>query len=44
MREYADIRRADPERWLFLTGDEETIHKLVREQFKQAVERNPRPE
>lgn len=43
LREYAAIHRADPERWLFLTGDEVTIHKIVREQFKQAVERNPEP-
>lgn len=40
LREYANIHRADSERWLFLTGDEQTIHKMVREQFKQAVERN----
>lgn len=37
LREYANARNADPDRWLFLTGDEETIHKLLREQFKQAV-------
>jgi len=37
---YAKARGADPERWLFLTGDEETIHKLMRERFKQAIERN----
>ena len=41
LREYANFHRADPERWLFLTGDEATIHRMVREQFKQAVERNP---
>ena len=39
LNEYANIRKADPKRWLFLTGDEATIHKLMREQFKQAVER-----
>jgi cytochrome oxidase Cu insertion factor (SCO1/SenC/PrrC family) len=44
LREYADIRGADPKRWLFLTGDEETIHRLVRERFKQAVERNSGPD
>jgi protein SCO1 len=37
--EYAKYFNADPERWLFLTGDEATIHKLMREQFKQAIER-----
>lgn len=37
LRAYADARKADPDRWLFLTGDEETVHKILREQFKQAV-------
>ncbi len=41
LREYAKGRNADPDRWLFLTGDEATIHKILREQFKQAVEPNP---
>jgi protein SCO1/2 len=44
LNEYANARRADPERWLFLTGDEETIHKLVRERFKQPVERKTGPD
>ena len=39
LRAYAENRKADPTRWLFLTGDEETIHKLMKEQFKQAIER-----
>jgi protein SCO1 len=39
LREYATHFNADPDRWLFLTGDEATIHKLMREQFKQAIER-----
>ena len=39
LREYANSRHADPKRWLFLTGDEVTIHKLMRERFKQPVER-----
>jgi cytochrome oxidase Cu insertion factor (SCO1/SenC/PrrC family) len=38
LRDYAKIKGADPQRWLFLTGDEATVHKLLREQFKQAVE------
>ncbi len=41
---YADARGADPKYWLFLTGDEKTVHKLVQEQFKQAVERNVGPD
>jgi len=36
LKKYADTFRADPERWLFLTGDEKTIHKMMVEQFKQA--------
>jgi len=39
LKEYANSRGADPDRWLFLTGDETTIHKLLRETFKQAVGR-----
>jgi cytochrome oxidase Cu insertion factor (SCO1/SenC/PrrC family) len=39
LREYANTRRADPDRWWFLTGDETAIHTLMREQFKQPVER-----
>ncbi len=34
---YAKNRQADPNHWLFLTGDEQTIHQLVRERFKQTV-------
>jgi protein SCO1/2 len=44
LRDYANNRKADPERWLFLTGDEATIHKLMREQFKQPVERKTGPD
>ena len=39
LHEYAKHFNADPDRWLFLTGDEATIHKLMREQFKQAIEK-----
>ncbi len=44
LNEYAQARGADPQRWLFLTGEEETIHRIIREQFKQAVGRNPGPQ
>jgi protein SCO1/2 len=44
LRKYADSRSADPKRWLFLTGDESTIHTLMREQFKQPVEHKMGPE
>jgi cytochrome oxidase Cu insertion factor (SCO1/SenC/PrrC family) len=39
LQKYAKHFNADPNRWLFLTGDEATIHTLMREQFKQAIER-----
>jgi protein SCO1/2 len=44
LREYANSRNADPERWLYLTGDEAAIHTLMREQFKQPVERKTGPD
>ena len=44
LREYANNRQADPDRWLFLTGDEKTIHEVVAKQFKQGVERIPDPD
>ena len=44
LKEYANSRQADPDNWLFLTGDEETVHKLLKEQFKQAVERRVGPD
>ncbi|MBA4063642.1 MAG: hypothetical protein C0501_08010 [Isosphaera sp.] len=40
---YANTRGADPDRWWFLTGDEETIHALHRDRFKQAVGHNTGP-
>lgn len=44
---YAANFRADPERWLFLTGSEAEIHALLKDGFKVAVERstakNPDP-
>jgi cytochrome oxidase Cu insertion factor (SCO1/SenC/PrrC family) len=44
LKKYAENRQADPNNWLFLTGDREKIHKLMREQFKQAVERKVGPD
>lgn len=44
LNEYANSRNADPKRWLFLTGDEAAIHALIREQFKQPVERKSGPD
>jgi protein SCO1/2 len=40
LRKYAEAFRADPQRWLFLTGGEEEIHRLLKESFKVPVERN----
>ena len=44
LKDYANNRQADPNDWLFLTGEEKTVHKLLQEQFKQAVERKVGPE
>ncbi|VTT96944.1 Uncharacterized protein OS=Planctomyces maris DSM 8797 GN=PM8797T_04800 PE=4 SV=1: SCO1-SenC [Gemmataceae bacterium] len=44
LKEYANARGADPEKWLFLTGDEAAIHKLMKESFKQAVGRKDGPD
>jgi cytochrome oxidase Cu insertion factor (SCO1/SenC/PrrC family) len=44
LNEYANNRQADPDNWLFLTGDERTVHKLLQEQFKQAVEKKFGPD
>jgi cytochrome oxidase Cu insertion factor (SCO1/SenC/PrrC family) len=44
LKDYANSRQADPNNWLFLTGDEKTVHKLLKEQFKQAVERKLGPD
>lgn len=37
---YALHFRADKDRWLFLTGPEEKLHRLLRESFKVPVQRN----
>ncbi len=39
LKDYAKTFSADPDRWLFLTGKEEEIHKLLIEGFKSAVVR-----
>lgn len=44
LNDYANARGADANNWLFLTGDEATIHKLLQEQFKQAVGKKEGPE
>jgi protein SCO1/2 len=42
LREYAERFAADPERWIFLTGDRETLYRLIGEGFRLSVaERSP---
>lgn len=38
LAEYADFYGADPERWLFLTGERDDIYRLSREGFHLAVD------
>lgn len=40
LRAYAKALRADPNRWLFLTGPQEEIYKLTRNSFMQPVTNN----
>ncbi len=40
LKTYANHFRADPDRWLFLTGKEDELHRLARDTFKLAVNRN----
>lgn len=41
LRKYAEHYKADPERWWFLTGDKETIYRLIRRSFKMIVDEDP---
>jgi protein SCO1 len=41
LRAYAEQRKADPRRWLFLTGDESLMHRLIRDGFKQGLAKDP---
>lgn len=43
LTEYAGHFRADPKRWLFLTGSEKAIHTLLHDRFKLAAARRPGP-
>lgn len=43
LKKYADRYQADSKRWLFLTGDEPTIRKLLQERFKQSAGDEPGP-
>ncbi len=37
LKEYADRYGADPDRWLFLTGDKDAIYRLAQEGFRLSV-------
>jgi protein SCO1 len=39
LRKYADQWKADPSRWLFLTGPEKEIYQLIKNGFYQAVDK-----
>jgi protein SCO1/2 len=41
LREYADRFRADPEQWLFLTGERDVVYRLVSDGFKLSVAEVP---
>lgn len=40
LQAYAESFGADPRRWLFLTGEKESIHELVQDGFKLGVREN----
>ncbi|MGH7226523.1 MAG: DUF420 domain-containing protein, partial [Gemmataceae bacterium] len=40
LREYARHYHADPQRWLFLTGDEKTIYPLLEKSFHLPAQKN----
>lgn len=41
LKRYAEQYRADPEKWLFLTGSEDKINELLHESFHVAAVKNP---
>jgi protein SCO1/2 len=43
LKKYADHFRAHPDRWLFLTGGEDEIHRLAKDGFKLGVTRSTDP-
>src|SRR5262249_23299016 len=40
LSEYAKTYRADPKRWLFLTGKPDDVYRLIREGFKLTAQQN----
>jgi cytochrome oxidase Cu insertion factor (SCO1/SenC/PrrC family) len=43
LKEYAKEWGADPERWLFLTGKQEEIYRLIKDSFRLAVQQTVGP-
>jgi uncharacterized membrane protein YozB (DUF420 family)/cytochrome oxidase Cu insertion factor (SCO1/SenC/PrrC family) len=43
LRRYAEEKKADPKRWLFLTGDEDAVYKVIEKGFYQSVAKNAKP-
>jgi protoheme IX farnesyltransferase len=44
LKDYANSRQADPDRWLFLTGlPEADLHKLLHDGFKVTAQRSAKP-
>ena len=44
LSQYADRFHADPDRWLFLTGKEADVYRLLRDGFKVGADRNTDPD
>jgi protein SCO1/2/putative membrane protein len=44
LRNYADNFGADPDRWLFLTGEKDYVYNLLRSDFKQLVQEMTGPD
>ncbi len=40
LRQYADSYHADPQRWLFLRGEETAVYHLIRDSFELGVQQN----
>ncbi|HBI45861.1 MAG TPA: DUF420 domain-containing protein [Planctomycetales bacterium] len=44
LTQYAERFHADPDRWLFLTGKESDVYRLLRDGFKVGADRNTDPD
>ncbi len=43
LRAYADSKGADPKQWLYLTGEEEHVHKVIQNSFFKGVDKETNP-